>query len=261
MLRPIALLTDFGVRDSYVGVLKGVILSRFPQATLIDLTHAIPPGDIFGGAFQLRVAAPYLPTETVFLAVVDPGVGGARRPVCVRSGGRLFVGPDNGLLWLAATAFGEPEYFHLDRPEFWLLHQSATFHGRDLFAPVTAALAGGTPPEAVGSSVADPVTLRIPVTRPGGAQSVRGEVVWIDHYGNAITNLQPVALENHSAVTFTVGGVDLGPPRSHYGAALPGEGVVVLGSSGYYEIAVRDGSAAARFALARGTAVWLRAVR
>src|SRR5258707_668809 len=106
MPRPLALLTDFGLRDLYVGVMKGVLLSRLPQSTLIDLTHAVPPGDISSGAFQLRTAAPYLPEDTVFLAVVDPGVGGERRPVCARAGGRLFVGPDNGLLWPTASSLG-----------------------------------------------------------------------------------------------------------------------------------------------------------
>jgi S-adenosyl-L-methionine hydrolase (adenosine-forming) len=264
MPRLIALLTDFGHHDIYVGVVKSVILSRLPKAVLIDLTHSVPPGDIPGAAFQLRAAAPYLPEDALFLAVVDPGVGGKRRPICARSGGRLLVGPDNGLLRPAASALGEPEFFHLDKPQFWLPRLSSTFHGRDLFAPVAAALAGGTPPEEVGAPITDPVTLVFPspLIASGGARSARGEVIWIDHYGNAVTNFQPEylagALEDASAVTFTVGGVDLGPPRTHYGASASGEALVVLGSFGYYEIAVRDGSAAERLSLARGTPVWVR---
>ena len=270
MPRPIALLTDFGLHDSYVGVVKSVLLSRLPQAVLIDLTHGIPPGDIAGGAFQLRTAAPYAPEETLFLAVVDPGVGGERRPVCARSGGRLFVGPDNGLLWPAASDLGAPEFFHLDRAEYWLPRRSATFHGRDLFAPVAAALAAGALPEEVGSPIPDPVTLEFqaPLFAGGSPPSAQGEVVWIDQYGNAITNIRPehlltslASMDDPSALTFTVGGVDLGPPRSHYGACAPGEPLVVLGSSGYYEIAVRDASAAERLGLVRNTLVSVRAVR
>jgi S-adenosylmethionine hydrolase len=262
MPRPIALLTDFGLADIYVGVMKGVLLAHCSKAVVIDLTHAVPPGDIVAGAFQLHGAAPYLPEDTVFLAVVDPGVGGKRKPVCARAGGRYLVGPDNGLLWPAATRLGEPEFFHLDRPEFWLPHPSSTFHGRDLFAPVAAALAEGTPPELLGTPHPDPVTLTLPIPRLAGNRLL-GEVLWIDRYGNAITNLRPMDLaqrwDDPACAVFSMGGEELGTPHTHYAAVLPGAVLVLAGSSGYYEIAVRDGSAANRLSLSRGSLVAVHA--
>ena len=256
MTRPIAILTDFGYRDAYVGVMKGVLLSRCADARVVDLTHGIPQGDVLAGALNLLSAVPYCPPETVFLAVVDPGVGGERRPLCVRSGSRLFVGPDNGLLWPAAAWCGIPEAFHLDRPRYWLPEPSATFHGRDIFAPVAAFLALNRSPEDLGPPVEDPLRLEIPrPSRQGDA--ARGEVLLVDGFGNAVTNLRPEDLgrPEPGGVTFRVGGQALRGPATHYGAAAEGEALVVLGSLGYYEVAVNRGSAAEVLALRRGSAV------
>jgi S-adenosylmethionine hydrolase len=249
----IALLTDFGYSDAYVGVMKGVILARCGHARLLDLTHGVAPQDVLAGALQLASAVPYCPPDTVFLAVIDPGVGSSRRPLCVRSGGRLFVGPDNGLLWPAATGCGTPEAFHLDRPEHWLPPPGATFHGRDLFAPVAAMLALGRAPEALGSPVPDPVRLELPrpAPLPDGA---RGEVLLVDHFGNAVTNLGPDDLHRPApdSVTFRIGERALQGPATHYGAVPQGEPVVVLGSLGFYEIALHGGDAARKLNLRRG---------
>lgn len=253
---PIALLTDFGYTDAYVGVMKGVLLSRAPEVRLFDLTHGVPPQNVRAGALQLLAAAPYCPPETVFLAVVDPGVGGDRRPLCLRSAGRLFVGPDNGLLWPAAAALGEPKAWVLDRPEHWLDRPGATFHGRDLFAPVAAALASGIPPEQVGTRIDDPVRLEIPAPVETGGE-VRGEVLLVDGYGNAVTNLRPADLGGPAPLsrTFTAGDARLPGPASHYGAVPAGAPLVVLGSLGFYEIAVNGGSAAASLGLREGDPV------
>src|SRR5688572_4495037 len=120
MSRPIALLTDFGSADPYAGIVRGVIVARNPEAKIFDLSHGVPQFNILAGALQLAAAVPFWPADTVFLAVVDPGVGGSRRGLAIRSGGRVFVGPDNGLLLLAAEKCGEPRVFHLDQPRFWL---------------------------------------------------------------------------------------------------------------------------------------------
>jgi S-adenosylmethionine hydrolase len=254
--RPIALLTDFGVTDAYVGVMKGVLLARCPGASLFDLTHGVPAQDVVAGALHLRAAAPYCPPDTVFLAVVDPGVGGTRRPVCLRSGGRLFVGPDNGLLWPAAAALGTPKAFHLDRVDLWLPAPSATFHGRDIFAPVAAALAQGRAPEEAGTPLADPVRLELP-SAERTPEGVQGEVLLIDHFGNAVTSLTPADLgfPEPEACRFHAGEHVLRGPATHYGAVALGEPLVLLGSLGYYEVAVNGGSAAERLGLRRGDAV------
>ncbi|MBI3911612.1 MAG: SAM-dependent chlorinase/fluorinase [Armatimonadetes bacterium] len=255
----VALLSDFGLRDPYVGAIKGVLLSRCPQAVLVDITHEIDPGDVFGGALALLAAAPYFPEQTIFLAVVDPGVGGPRRPICVRAGGRHFVGPDNGLLWLAAAACGPPEAYALTEPAYRLPTVSDTFHGRDLFAPAAAALATGVPAERLGPRIRRPTRLTFPspAVRPGEA---RGEVLLIDRFGNAITNLCPAHLgcPAPGEVIFAVEGAQIRGPSRSYQEAAEGDLVVVLGSTGRYEIAINRGSAAERLHLRRGSPVHAR---
>jgi S-adenosyl-L-methionine hydrolase (adenosine-forming) len=256
MPRPIALLTDFGYRDPYVGIMRGVILSRCADARLFDLTHGVPPQDVLSGALYLAAAVPFCPPDTIFLAVVDPGVGGDRRPICIRSGPRLFVGPDNGLLWQAAALLGTPECFHLDRPGFWLPQVGSTFHGRDIFAPVAAVLTMGRAPEDMGSPVEDPVVLQPPRPSREG-DGITGEVILLDGYGNAVTNLRPEDLGSPAplSVRFRAGHHILPGPATHYGAVDPGQPVVVLGSFGHYEISLNGGSAAEALALERGTPV------
>jgi len=256
MSRPVALLTDFGYLDAYAGVMKGVLFSRCPDLRSFDLTHGVPRGNTLAGALQLAAAVPYCPPDTVFLAVVDPGVGGERRGLCARSGGRLFVGPDNGLLWPALTLLGEPEVFHLDRPRYWLPHPSATFHGRDVFAPIAAMLALGRAPEDFGAPIQDPVRLEIP--RPiHGTAGLAGEVLLVDHFGNAVTNIRPQDLRDPGpdAMLMLAGSRTLRGPATHYGAVPPGEPLVLLGSLGYYEVAVHGGSAADLLGLRRGSPV------
>lgn len=257
MSRPIALLTDFGYADAYAGVVRGTILARNPDARIFDLSHGVPQFNVLAGALQLASAVDFWPADTVFLAVVDPGVGGCRRGLVIRSGGRVFVGPDNGLLWLAAERCGDPRAFQLDQPRFWLPDVGATFHARDVFGPVTALLAMGRAAEDFGTAISDAVRISVPPPSPGDGGGVRGEVLFSDHYGNAITNLRPedMGTAADAALVFIAADRRIPGPGDHYGAVPEGEPVVVLGSLGYYEIAVNAGSAAASLGLTAGSPV------
>jgi hypothetical protein len=251
-------LTDFGDRDGFAGVMKGVILGICPSARLVDLTHAVEPGDVRGGALLLWAAVPYFPAETIHLAVVDPGVGGARDPLAIRAGGQTLVGPDNGLLWAGAARLGTPEGRRIENPTYRLSHVSRTFHGRDLFAPAAAHLARGAPWESLGPVAPDPVRWEVPAARPGPA-GVFGEVLHVDRFGNAITNLTPDDVSGLGERWWLeVGSVVVEGPVTHYGAVAQGEPLVVLGSLGFYELAVNRGSAAARYGVRRGDAVRAR---
>lgn len=257
----ITLLTDFGTQDAFVGTMKGVILARCPAVQLVDLTHAVEPADIQGGALMLGAAAPYFPAGTVHLAVVDPGVGGTRRPLALTAGGQYFVGPDNGLLWPAASAAGEPIAYELRESRFRLPKVSATFHGRDIFAPAAALLASGETLSALGQVCGDPCTLAFPKAVTEGDR-LTGDVIWIDRFGNAITNLTPEAAEKVVGVPFRlrVNGIALEGPATHYGAVRVGQPVLLLGSMGYYEIAINQGNAAATLGITRGAVVEVEAV-
>lgn len=252
----ITLTTDFGLQDPFVGVLKGVIWSRCPAARVADLTHQIPPGDLRAGAFVLLTAHRFFPRGAVHLAVVDPGVGGPRSALAARSAQAYFLGPDNGLLSWALEQAGTIEVRRLENDRLWLRPVSATFHGRDVFAPVAAYLASGGRFAALGPRVAEWVRLPWPAPQ-AHAGGWRGEVLYVDRFGNAITNL-PVAL------------VEKGPRPAHlwlpdrrrvplgafYGAVPQGSPVVVPGSSGFLEVAVHGGNAAHRFNLRPGTPVF-----
>ena len=236
---PIALLTDFGTTDPYVGIMKGVIASVAPGVPVLDVSHAVPPQDVRVGALFLEAAWPYFPESTVFVAVVDPGVGTARRPVVVRAAGRLFVGPDNGIFGLLPDA----EVRHLTAP-WGLPARSRTFHGRDLFAPAAAHLAAGAPFDAVGPLLDDAHPLVLPAAVDG-----HGEVLYVDRFGNAVTNLLGV---DHGVLIF-------GSTRARvvrtYGEGASREAIALTGSTGRLEVAVRDGNAAAELGLSAGDAV------
>lgn len=238
-MAPIALLTDFGLLDPYVGAMKGVIAGLAPGSPILDVTHGVPPQDVRVGALFLDAAWPHFPEGTVFVCVVDPGVGTLRRPLVVRAANRLFVGPDNGLLGLLPC----PEARTITAP-WGNPSPSRTFHGRDLFAPVGARLAAGAAFEDVGPLVNDAMGLNLPVPDNGV-----GEVLYIDHYGNAVTNLPGV---DHGSVR--VRGVHA-PVVHAYAGAAQGKTVALTGSTGRLEIAVRDGHAAHELGIAPGTPV------
>lgn len=243
----ITLLTDFGTADGYVGELKGVLLSHAPGATIVDLTHEIAPHDVDGGRLALARIWRRFPAGTVHLAVVDPGVGTARRALAVSSEGRFLVGPDNGLLSPALVVAGS-RTVELSIPPT----ASPTFHGRDVFAPAAAALATSTPLESLGPVVDDPIVRRTPAAVRQSDGTIAGEVIAIDRFGNAITNL----------VGWLGGDVDVCgttlPIRRSYADVAVGEPAALVGSTGLIEIAVRDGSCASRFGLERGSTVSLR---
>jgi S-adenosylmethionine hydrolase len=252
----IALTTDFGLADPYVGVMKGVLATRAPGATVIDVTHGIPPQDILAGALVLRYAAPYFPPGTIHLAVVDPGVGGSRRPICIETDTALFVAPDNGLCSLAAPPARIRRVVHLVDERFFLSPRSTTFHGRDVFAPVAAALATGTPVEALGPAITDPVRLTLPAveTAPG---RLSGVVLYVDRFGNLVTNIDAAALAAFPCreVSTTIADVQVRGIATAYADVERGALLAVVGSFGLLEIARRDGSAAAALGVGVGAPV------
>jgi len=258
----VTLTTDFGTRDPWVGIMKGVILGIAPTARLVDLSHDIAAQDILEGALCLEAAAPFFPRDTIHLAVVDPGVGSARRAIAVRAGGQYYVGPDNGLLSLAfAQAPALMAAVELTAAEYRLSSLSRTFHGRDLFAPAAAHLAAGVALERFGRAVADPVRLVLPVPQREG-DHVRGEVLAVDRFGNLVTSLRGEDLSGlvSSALVVEIGEVRLGAPLSAYADAPPGGLGAIMGSTGRLEIFARDGSAHAMLGRGRGAPVVLRRV-
>ena len=256
----VTLTTDFGTRDPWVGIMKGVILGIAPTTRLVDLSHDVAAQDILEGALCLEAAAPFFPRGTIHLAVVDPGVGSARRAIALRAGGQYFVGPDNGLLSLAVAQAPAPmAAVELTAAEYHLSPLSRTFHGRDLFAPAAAHLAEGVALERFGRVIADPVRLILPVPQRE-SHHVRGEVLAVDRFGNLVTSLRGEDLSGlvSSALVVEIGEVRLGAPVSAYTDAPPGGLGAIVGSTGRLEIFARDGSAHAMLGRGRGAPVVVR---
>jgi S-adenosylmethionine hydrolase len=249
----ITLTTDFGRRDPWVGAMKGVILAVTRDVDLVDLTHEIAPHDVLEGALALEAAAPFFPAGTVHLAVVDPGVGGARRALVVARDEQRFVGPDNGLFTPFLLTAGW-RAFELSAPEFRLPVASRTFHGRDVFAPAAAHLALGIPPERFGVAVTDPVRLPWPASR-AVADGVAGEVVHVDRFGNLVTSIDAGAVVGGGVVS--VAGREVGSVGT-FAEISPGAVGWLVGSSGRLEIAAHQTSAAAILGVGRGAPVLLR---
>ena len=253
--------TDFGTRDAYVGAMKGVMLSVAAHLRIHDVAHHIDAQDIEHGATVLRGACPWFPEGTVHVAVIDPGVGTERAPVVIVAGGQAFVGPDNGLFGpVVARLGGLTAAYRIDRHgglgRYLPRHRAITFEGRDLFAPVAAVLAAGLlPPPAVGRTHA---LVQLPGTDPVRVPgAIEGQIAYYDHFGNAITNVAA-----HHLATLGSGSLAVRLPgdlrvalRETYGDAAPGEMLAVIGSEGFLEIAVRDGSAQRRLALDTGTLI------
>jgi S-adenosylmethionine hydrolase len=261
--RPVVtLLTDFGHHDPFVGAMKGVILGICPDATLVDLTHDVAPYDIAAGSFLLETAVAYFPSGTVHLAVIDPGVGGVRRPIAAQVGDQRFVAPDNGLL-TGLLGRGRPEAVHvLAEPAYRLHPVSQSFHGRDIFAPAAGHLAAGLPIERLGPAVTDPVRLAMPAPQPGREGELIGRVIWVDHFGNCITDLPAAALDarpGDGAPRLLLDGAPdrVFPVVTSYEAAGPGGEAALVGSSGHLELFASQGSLAARHAVAPGRKVRL----
>ncbi len=258
-MRLLTLLSDFGSRSPYPAAMKAVVAARV-SARLVDISHDVRRQDIREGAFLLASVAPWCPAGTVHLAVVDPGVGTARRALAVASGGQYFVGPDNGLLIPAARRVGTPRAYGLS-DDVGLPSISSTFHGRDLFAPAAARLLSGEPPSRLGLPVGDPVDLSLPRGgRRGGV--LAGEIIYVDPFGNLVTSIPGTLVEPEEGFRLrTRRGSWRLRRRATYGDAARGDLVLVSGSEGLLEIAVREGDAAARTGLRAGSRVELHAVR
>ena len=243
----ITLLTDFGTADGYVGEMKGVLLSADPAVTIVDISHDIPAHDVEMGRLTLARYWRRFPPATVHVAVVDPGVGSTRAALAVASEGRFLVGPDNGIL-SPALLMGDARAVALPVPS----HASPTFHGRDVFAPAASQLAHGIDVDTLGTPVSDPIIRRTaePHRTPSG--DIIGEVIAIDRFGNAITNL--VGMRGG---TLFVGGREISLRRT-YAELASGQLGAVVGSTGLIEIVVREGRAAESLRLSRGTEVRLR---
>lgn len=245
----LTLLTDFGSADGYVAAMRGVIASRAPACMIDDASHDVPAGDVRAAAFALAKYWKRYPPGTVHVVVIDPGVGTDRRPIVVAAAGRYGVGPDNGVL---TPMLEEVESIHEIRAAGLMTAEpSATFHGRDIFAPAAAFIAAGGVPEAVGPPVTDPVVLAEdpPVRMP---DAVYGRIVHVDRFGTLVTN---VTADLATGAKVEVGGIRVGPVRRTYGDVAAGEPVALIGSDGRLEIAVRDGNAASLLGLGRGAEV------
>ena len=252
--RLITLTTDFGSRDWFVGTVKGVIHAIEPRAAIIDLTHEVAPGDIRAAAFTLAASFRFFPAGTVHVAVVDPGVGGARHALAVQTQKYFFVGPDNGVLSWALRREGIRAVHALEDSTFFLKPVSRTFHGRDIFAPVAARLCQGIPIKKLGPSLSDYVRLDWPEPR-ALSHGLRGEVVYIDRFGNAITNIAVANLPRERALEVFLTGKKVCPLAQTYGSVPAGQPVAVRGSSGFLELAINGGNAARKLRIHVGASV------
>jgi S-adenosyl-L-methionine hydrolase (adenosine-forming) len=241
----VTLLTDFGLDDTYVAEMKAVLLGGTPRVTTVDITHSITPGDVRAAAFLLNRAWHRFPEGSVHLVVVDPGVGTHRRPIALSCAGHFFVGPDNGVFTPVLDA---ADIVEIPVPH----HASATFHGRDVFAPAAARLAHGEPLSSLGASVTDPVRSELPRAKRSAGRTT-GVVVLIDRFGNLITNVPGTWVTPETEIM--VGGIAVGKLRRTFGDVQPGEFVAYVGSGGTVEIGIRDSSAAQRSGVRAGSEV------
>ncbi len=256
----ITLLTDFGARDAYVASMKGVILSLNPAVTLVDLSHEVDPQDVRAGALILAEAAAYFPPGAIHLAVVDPGVGSRRRALAARCRGHYWVGPDNGLFHLIFRRAADLAVVSLTNPAYFRPRVAATFHGRDIFAPVAAHLSLGVDLAAFGPRVTDPVALNFPdpVFTPA---AIKGEIIRVDRFGNLVSNVPAADLTawlGRDRLHLRVGSLLFQGLSQTYTDAAPGEFLALTGSHGFLEIACAQGDAARRLQAAVGLPLEIR---
>jgi len=255
----ITLLTDFGLRDGYPGVMKGVIWKISPDVQIADISHAIQPQNIFQGALALSRTAPFFPPGTIHVAVVDPGVGTLRRPVGLHLGGHYFIGPDNGLFTIvlkhAESAGDNVQVFHLDQSSYWLPDVSRVFHGRDIFAPVAAYLANGIPVEKMGTLIQDPVRLEIPHPEPIQGGGWRGQVIEIDTFGNLSTSIDKDLLAPLGDLQVHIGGQQINGLVGTFGDRSPGTLIALYGTTRDLVISIVNGDAAHALNISMGDVV------
>jgi hypothetical protein len=258
----IALFTDFGRRDAYVAQMKGAILGIAPRVTVLDLNHEVSQFNLRQAAYILDLSTRYFPAGSIFVVVVDPGVGTARRPLLVLSGAQhYYVGPDNGLLTHVLERDGLQAAYVLQQTAYFLPQVSMTFHGRDIFAPVAAHLASGVSPERFGPRTDE--VIRLPYTPPQvSGETVRGEIVHLDHFGNVVTNIAAdmlATLELAQGVSCTIGEQGYTMPFcATYGAGRAGQLLCLINSHGVFEVALPQGHAAAQLQASVGQRVILR---
>ena len=253
----VTLTTDFGLSDGYVGAVKGVLLSMAPHATVIDLCHVVPPGDVRHAAFVLYQATSTFPSDSIHVAVVDPGVGSDRRILAVRTTGGTYVAPDNGLLTLILANSATQEMVSVTNPIYWRDRVSATFHGRDIFAPVAAHLANGVAVSRLGQPVTDPVTLPLHELEFPAADTIIAHVLHIDHFGNLILNIRADQLP--PCPVFEVMGHTIRGLHRTYSDGAAGQLLAYVGSThDHVEIAVPQGHARHRCGATAGTRVLIR---
>jgi S-adenosylmethionine hydrolase len=266
MPRPIiTLTTDFGQADGYVGAMKGSILGICPQATLVDISHEIRPQALRQAAYILAKTTPYFSPGAVHLVVVDPGVGSARRPIAVQTAHSIYVAPDNGVLSWVLDQDPAVLVVHLTEASYRLHQVSATFHGRDIFAPAAAHLACGTDPREMGETVPPPSLVALPTLepKPQADGSWQGEILHVDHFGNLVTSLRFPTLDAQSfdpgfRFRVIVGSEQVSGLSRAFADAEAGDLVAYIGSDGYLEIAVRNGNAAERLNVDTGDPVWVK---
>jgi S-adenosylmethionine hydrolase len=258
----VALLTDFGTRDHYAGTLKGVVLSVCPEATLVDIGHDIPAHDVMTGALELAACYRYFPHGTIFLVVVDPGVGSSRRGIAADVGDYKFVAPDNGVLSAVFLESPPKKVVELTERKYARPTVSRTFEGRDRFAPAAGHLAKGVALVALGKGVTTYRTLDLP--RPTvGTDELHGEVMRVDRFGNLITNIDRRTFEQFGSagsIAVLIGGKEIPRIVATYADAPAGELCALFGSTDHLEIALNAGDAAATLQLARGAAATVRLV-
>lgn len=260
-MNTIALITDFGMADGFVGTMKGVILSIAPQARIIDISHDSAPQHTHHAAFVLWSSYKYFPEETIFVAVVDPGVGTERRIILVEdSGGKKFLVPENGILRFILPELRNPKAYHINNDKYWLKQVSTTFHGRDIFAPVAAHLVNGERGEQLGARIEIPVPDSPFINIGPSTKEQNGKIVHLDRFGNLITNLRPQFDEQDDVRNFSleIGNRTIKPLKKTYGDGEYGELLALVGSSGLIEVAVRNSSAQQMLGLRVGDPVVIR---
>jgi S-adenosyl-L-methionine hydrolase (adenosine-forming) len=248
-MKPIALLSDFGTTDWFVASMKGVILSINPAAVIVDINHDIPAGDITAGAFNLLACHSSFPAGTIFVAVVDPGVGSGRAAIAIRAGGFILIGPDNGLFSMISDNYYASEIRSLENTRYFQKEVSSTFHGRDLFAPVGAYLSRGIAFEKLGPKRKSIVPLSTLPAARAVKDTLVGSVIYIDRFGNAISNISSSIASQ--ARRIRVKGHTI-PLCSCYSDVAEGKPVAVIGSCGFVEISVNRGNAARKMGLKLG---------
>jgi S-adenosylmethionine hydrolase len=261
----ITLLTDFGIRDGYPGVMKGVIWKIAPEVQIADISHTIKPQNIQHGALALARTTRFFPPGTIHVGVIDPGVGTTRRPIGLHLGDHYFIGPDNGLFTLvlerAAANHEKIQIVHLDQPQYWLPEISHVFHGRDVFAPSAAYLATGIALEKLGIAIQDPLRLHLPLPERISGGGLRGQVLEIDTFGNLSTNISEADLLHMGEISVVAGGKQIDGLVKTFGERPPGSLIALIGTSHDLIISVVNGDAAHTLNVSLGEAVEVHTFR